>query len=79
MQYTARMLQIYIRYVAPPQCRRPTGLATTFFGQGTVGVCGTPPYMSPEMLCHLSYDGRTDVWSPPRAGCIALVDAVERP
>jgi len=30
---------------------------------GLKDLCGTAPYMSPEMLRRTGYDGRTDVWS----------------
>lgn len=39
------------------------GLATTLPRDGATGICGTPPYMAPEMLRHMRYDGRVDVWS----------------
>jgi len=27
------------------------------------GICGTAPYMAPEMLCERSYGGKVDVWA----------------
>eukprot|EP00928_Gymnodinium_smaydae_P070017 TRINITY_DN53967_c0_g1_i1.p1 TRINITY_DN53967_c0_g1~~TRINITY_DN53967_c0_g1_i1.p1 ORF type:complete len:405 (-),score=84.84 TRINITY_DN53967_c0_g1_i1:484-1698(-) len=40
------------------------GLAAEIPAKGGLReVCGTAPYMSPEMLNNLSYDGKTDVWS----------------
>mmetsp|Transcript_88176 Transcript_88176/g.254458 ORF Transcript_88176/g.254458 Transcript_88176/m.254458 type:complete len:441 (-) Transcript_88176:16-1338(-) len=39
------------------------GLAAPSRKHGLYGVCGTPPFMSPEMLRDMPYDGRSDVWA----------------
>jgi len=46
------------------------GLSTIIRNQDTEGICGTPPYMAPEMVQYLRYSWSVDIWS---MGALAYV------